>query len=88
MHDAKASPALISKVTDGVMDEVIQWQSRPLEAVCPIIYLDGIVVKVRQDKQVINKFIFLALGVNLQGRKNCWACGLLKTGVRSSGCLF
>ena len=69
MHDAKASPALISKVTDGVMDEVIQWQSRPLEAVCPIIYLDGIVVKVRQDKQVINKFIFLALGETFRAER-------------------
>jgi len=42
MHDAEASPDLISKVTDGVVDKVIQWQSRPLEAVYPIIYLNGI----------------------------------------------
>jgi transposase-like protein len=69
MYGAEISPALISKVTESVMDEVIAWQSRPLEALYPIAYLDGIVVKVRQDKQVINKFIFLALGVNLQGRK-------------------
>ena len=48
---------------------MIEWQTRPLEALYPIVYLDGIVVKIRQDKQVINKFIFLALGVNLQGQK-------------------
>lgn len=69
MYDADISPALISKVTDAVLDEVIQWQTRPLETVYPIVYLDGIVVKIRQDKQVINKFIFLALGVNLSGKK-------------------
>ena len=70
MYGAEVSPTLISKVTDAVMDEVIEWQSRPLDAVYPIVYLDCIVVKVRQDKQVINKSIFLALGVNLEGHKD------------------
>ena len=70
MYGAEVSPTLISKVTDAVMDEVIEWQSRPLDAVYPIVYLDCIVVKVRQDKQVINKSIFLALGVNLAGHKD------------------
>ena len=69
MYDADVSPALISKVTDAVIDQVIEWQSRPLEAVYPIVYLDCIVVKVRQDKQVINKAIYLALGVNMEGHK-------------------
>lgn len=70
MYDAEVSPTLISKVTESVIDEVIEWQSRPLDAVYPIVYLDCIVVKVRQDKQVINKSIFLALGVNLEGHKD------------------
>lgn len=70
MYDADVSPTLISKVTEAVIDEVIEWQSRPLDAVYPIVYLDCIVVKVRQDKQVINKSIFLALGVNLEGHKD------------------
>ena len=69
MYDADVSPTLISKVTNAVMDQVIEWQSRPLDAVYPIVYLDCIVVKVRQDKQVINKAIYLALGVNLEGHK-------------------
>jgi putative transposase len=50
-------------------DQVIEWQSRPLDAMYPIVYLDCIVVKVRQDKRVINKSIFLALGINLEGHK-------------------
>ncbi|MAP25508.1 MAG: IS256 family transposase [Methylophaga sp.] len=69
MYDADVSPTLISKVTEAVIDEVIEWQSRPLDAIYPIVYLDCIVVKIRQDKQVINKAIFLALGVNLEGHK-------------------
>ena len=64
-----ALTTLISKITDAVINEVIEWQSRPLDAVYPIVYLDCIVVKIRQDKQVINKAIYLALGVNLEGHK-------------------
>ena len=69
MYDADVSPSLISKVTDAVIDQVIEWQSRPLEAVYPIVYLDCIVVKIRRGKQVINQAVYLALGVNLEGRK-------------------
>lgn len=69
MYNADASPALISKVTDAVMEQVIEWQSRPLDAIYPIVYLDCIVVKIRQDKKVINKAVYLALGVNMEGHK-------------------
>ena len=69
MYDADVSPALISKVTDAVKEQVIEWQNRPLNSLYPIVYLDCIVVKVRQDGTVINKSIFLALGINLEGQK-------------------
>ena len=69
MYGADASPALISKVTNAVIEEVVEWQSRPLDAVYPIVYLDCIVVKIRQDKRVINKSVYLALGVNMEGHK-------------------
>lgn len=65
----EVSPTLISNVTDAVMDEVKVWQSRPLERVYPIIYFDALIVKIRVDKQVINKAIHLALGINLDGEK-------------------
>lgn len=70
MYDADVSPTLISKVTDSVIERVSEWQSRPLDAVYPIVYLDCIVVKIRQDKQVINKAIHLALGVTMEGHKD------------------
>ena len=69
MYNADISPALISKVTDAVMDEVLIWQNRPLEPVYPIIYLDCIMVKIQQDKRVINKAVYLALAVTLEGKK-------------------
>lgn len=63
------SPTLVSRVTEAVLDDVIEWQSRPLDEVYPIVYLDCIVVKIRQDKRVLNKAIYLALGVNMDGHK-------------------
>ena len=69
MYGADVSPTLISKVTDAVIEQVVEWQSRPLDAVYPIVYLDCIVVKIRQDKRVINKAVYLALGVNMEGHK-------------------
>lgn len=69
MYGADVSATLISKVTDAVIEQVVEWQSRPLDAVYPIVYLDCIVVKIRQDKQVINKAIYLALGVTMEGQK-------------------
>jgi len=69
LYGADVSATLISKVTDAVLEQVVEWQSRPLDAIYPIVYLDCIVVKIRQEKQVINKAIYLALGVNMEGHK-------------------
>jgi len=69
MYDADVSPSVISKVTDAVMGQVTEWQNRPLDPIYPIVYLDCIVLKVRQNQQVIKKSFYLALGINLEGRK-------------------
>ena len=69
MYDADVSATLISKVTDAVIEQVVEWQSRPLDEVYPIVYLDCLVVKIRQDRRVINKAVYLALGVNMEGHK-------------------
>jgi transposase-like protein len=69
MYGAEVSHALISKVTDAVIDEVNTWQARPLDAVYPILYLDCIVIKCHQDKRVINKAIYIALAINCEGLK-------------------
>lgn len=69
LYGTDVSPALVSRVTDAVLADVVEWQSRPLDDIYPIVYLDCIVVKVRQDNRVINKAIYLALGVNMDGHK-------------------
>jgi putative transposase len=69
LYGTSVSPDLISRVTDGVIEEVKTWQNRPLDAVYPIVYLDALVVKVREQGTVQNKSIYLALGVNMEGHK-------------------
>lgn len=69
MYDADVSPTLISEVTDAVKEQVTEWQNRQLDTLYPIVYMDCIVVKVRQNGRVINKAIFLALGINTEGQK-------------------
>lgn len=69
MYGAEVSPTLISSVTDAVLDEVATWQSRPLDALYPIVYLDCIHAKVRDTGAVRTKAVYLALGINLAGEK-------------------
>ena len=68
-YDADVSSSLISRVTDSVKERLLEWQNRPVDAVYPIVYFDCIVVKVRQDGRIINKSVFVALDVNLEGHK-------------------
>jgi len=63
MYQVEVSPTLISNVTEAVMDEVKAWQSRPLDAVYPIVYLDALVVKMRTDGRVENRAVHVALGI-------------------------
>ena len=79
MYGAKVSANVISNVTQAVLEKINEWQSRPLDQVYPILYLDGLVVKVRQDKRVINKTIYVALGVNLQGEKELLGLWIAET---------
>ena len=70
MYDADVSPTLVSKVTDKVLEQITEWQARPLDSIYPIVYLDCIVIKIRDNMRVINKSIYLALGVNMDGKKD------------------
>ncbi len=69
IYATEVSPELISKVTDAVLDEMREWQTRPIEAVYPILYLDALFISVRDGGQVRKKAIYLALGVNLEGKR-------------------
>ncbi len=69
-YQVDISPELVSKITDAVLPELRAWQSRPLDAVYPIMYLDAIVVKVRADSAVVNRPVYIALGIDTDGRKH------------------
>jgi putative transposase len=69
LYGVDVSATLISNVTDEVIDVVKAWQSRPLDKVYPIVYMDALVIKIQQDKRVVNKSFYLALGVNTEGQK-------------------
>jgi putative transposase len=70
MYGVDVSADLISRVTDGIVDELKEWQNRPLDAVYPILYIDALVVKVRTSGTVTNRPAYLGVGVDVEGRKH------------------
>jgi len=70
IYGIDVSPGMVSKVTDKIMPMIAEWQSRPLERVYPIIFLDAIFFKVRKDNRIINKAAYSVLGINMAGQKD------------------
>jgi putative transposase len=68
IYGVEVSPDLISRVTDGVLEELAEWQSRPLDAVYPVIFIDALMVKIR-DGVVTNRAVYLAIGIDCDGEK-------------------
>ena len=79
LYGVEVSPDLISRVTSAVLEEVKVWQGRPLEAVYLIVYLDALVIKVRDQGTVTNKSAYLAIGVNGEGNKEVLGLWLEET---------
>lgn len=79
LYGVEVSPTLISQVTDAVTEEITLWQNRPLEEVYPIIYMDAIRVKVRHNGSVINKAVYLAIGVTWDGTKDILGMWIAET---------
>src|SRR6185312_3983774 len=69
IYGIEVSSGFISSVTDAILDDVKAWQCRALDKCYPIVYLDCLVIKVQENKQIINKAVYLALGVNAEGQK-------------------
>lgn len=69
LYGAGTSPSLITIMAEAVITKGIEWQARPLDSVYPIVYLECILLKIQQDKGVINKVAYLDLGVDIEGRK-------------------
>lgn len=69
IYGVEISPSLVSRITDKILPQLQEWQSRQLEAIYPSVFFDGIVFKVRQDAKVINKCVYSVLGIDMSGRK-------------------
>lgn len=69
IYQVDISPSLISDVTDAVMDDVRAWQSRPLDEIYPIVYLDALVVRMRHEGRVENRAVFIGIAINMEGNK-------------------
>jgi putative transposase len=70
IYSIEVSPTLISEVTDAVIEEVKLWQNRPLENLYPILFLDALMVKMRHEGRVENRAVYVAIGIDLDGRKD------------------
>jgi putative transposase len=79
LYGVEISHTVISQVTESVLDEVRAWQNRPLESVYPILWLDGLTVKIHHGKQVVNKAAHVVLGVNLRGEKEVLGLWIAET---------
>lgn len=69
VYNFEVSTSTISRITDSVSNDIVAWQNRPLEPVYLIVWMDGIVFKVRENSKVVNKTIYLAVGLNRDGKK-------------------
>ena len=79
IYHVEVSPALISSVTDAVLDDVKTWQNRQLDSVYPIVYMDAIQFKVRDNGHVKSKAIYLAIGVRMDGLKEVLGLWIAQT---------
>jgi putative transposase len=70
MYGVEVSPSLISDVTDGVMEQARAWQNRPLDSFYGIVFLDALYVKMRHEGRVENRAVYVAIGINLEGKKD------------------
>ena len=69
LYGIDVSPSMISKITDKIIPEIREWQSRQLEDVYPIVFMDAIHYSVRKDGVVVKKAVYLAIGIDKEGRK-------------------
>lgn len=88
MYGIEVSPDFISTVTDAVIDEVREWPQRPLEAMYPVVFLDALRVKVRDEGTVRNKAVYLALGVRRDGTRDVLGLWIEQTEGANSGCAW
>ena len=79
IYGLDVSDSTISRVTDKILPIAKEWQSRPLEEVYAVVFMDAIHYHVRYEGRIVKKAVYITIGINLDGRKMFLACGLVKT---------
>ena len=87
LYDVDISSELVSKITDKIMPIVTDWQNRPLDNYYPFVFMDAIHYHVRYEGRIVKKAVYIAIGINLDGRKDVLGSVLVKTRVQNSGFL-
>jgi len=78
VYNYDISPETISNITNRVLEKAKEWQNRPLEEIYPIVFIDGLVCKVKEDGEVKNKTVYIMIGINLEGRKDVLGIWILE----------
>ena len=87
LYDIDISDSTISRITDKILPIVKEWQERPLEEVYAIVFMDAIHYHVRSEGRIVKRAVYIALGIDMNGKKMSLECMLEKTKVQSSGFL-
>ena len=88
IYNYDISPETVSRITDAVIDKAREWQSRPLEPIYAIIFMDALFLKLRVDGRVKNVAAYLMIGINLEGKKNALVSGLGRVNPQNTGWAF
>ena len=87
LYDIDISDSTISRITDKILPIVKEWQERPLEEVYAVVFMDAIHYHVRSEGRIVKRAVYIALGIDMNGKKMSLECMLGKTKVQSSGFL-
>ena len=87
LYDIDISDSTISRITDKILPIVKEWQERPLEEVYAVVFMDAIHYHVRSEGRIVKRAVYIALGIDMSGKKMSLECMLEKTKVLSSGFL-
>ena len=88
LYGFNVSTSTISLITDKISGDIISWQNRPLESLYLVVWMDAIVFKVRENSRVVNKAIYIAIGLKQDGKKEVLGMWLGKMKVQHFGCLY
>ena len=88
IYGVEVSDSTVSRITDKILPMAKEWQQRPLEEIYAVVFLDAIHYHVRSEGQIVKKAVYIAIGIDLDGKRMFWVCGSAKTRVPNSGRLY